>query len=537
MAGLALLAVAAQGAVTQIDDEDAGYGTTGAWSEEAAPNAHNDDEYWQSDPANDATATWSFSGLAAGNYYISASWVAGGNRTPVAVYAMSDGIPSATINQQLGVSFGFDDGQNVGYARLSSFDGYVAHSISDGTLDVTVSDADLTKFLMVDSVRIETARPDVTKVYVIDNEDATGYSETGAGWATHAGDANDHRADLRYGSVITSTATYAFTGVDDGIYRVSANWGGSPNRPTDATYIIPDVGSVVVNQQVTPSDDTFEDSPWKDLFPWVEVSGGTLSVTVSNGVGGAGGTALIADAVRLEKITPPSYAKVEDFQSHGLGADVDTANGWVEFGQALPAGGSVIQDPVSIGNKVAQLTGAAANDGYILPLGGNAVAEGTSATVFFRYRSGGGMSGYLTDADALHVPAPNWWDEDEAGIFNNEAQFGQNVKPHWSSATVVPLDYDAWYNVWVWVDHTANTFNLYMSKDFDTAVGDATSVTIDTGVGLRGGAGAGDLDHFFFVSNNNTTGGMIDDIHIAQGANLHLPDAVAPLGGTLFIIR
>lgn len=478
IAGLALLAAAAQGAVTQLDDEDAGHSTTGAWAEEVAANAHNDDEWYQSSAAGADTAIWSFSGLAAGNYYISASWVAGGNRTPVAVYAMSDGIPAVTINQQPGTSFGFDDAQNVGYARLSSFNGYVPYAISDGTLDVTVSDANLTLFLMADSVRIETARADVLRVYVIDNEDATGYSETGAGWATWANDPGDHRSNIRYGSVITSTAAFTFTGIEDGVYRVSATWTTGGNRPTDATYIIPGVGSAVVNQQVAGNDDVFEDSNWEDLFPWVEITGGTLAVTLTNGVGGAGGTALTADAVRLEKITPPAYTEIEDFQSHGLASDIDSANGWVEFPSDGAAGGSVIQDPVSIGNKVAQLTAAAANEGYIVPLGANTVADGTGATLFFRYRSDGAMSAYLTDSDTMQPP--NWWDEDEAGIHNNSGQTGQNVRPHWDAGTTAPINYNQWYNVWVLADLAANTYDLYISQGFNTALGDATSVTVDT---------------------------------------------------------
>ena len=58
---------------------------------------------------------------------------------------------------------------------------------------------------------------------------------------------------------------------------------------------------MTVNQQIASAGDTFEDVLWQDLFTNVIVTGGTLSVILSN----AGGSGLIiADAVRLELMTP-----------------------------------------------------------------------------------------------------------------------------------------------------------------------------------------------------------------------------------------
>lgn len=92
---------------------------------------------------------------------------------------------------------GFDaSSNNVGYARLSNFNGYVPQLISDGSLSVTVSSAIASRFLMADSVRLERAPDDVEKVYVVDNEDALGYSEIG-NWATYS-EGMDHRTNYRY---------------------------------------------------------------------------------------------------------------------------------------------------------------------------------------------------------------------------------------------------------------------------------------------------------------------------------------------------
>lgn len=304
-------ASALHAAVLVLDDEDPGWSTTGAWTEETGGNEWNGDEWYQSVPNNGATATWSFSGLAAGRYYVSTSWLPGSNRTTAAQYTLSDGVGLAGIIDQTPWAShdmwievgGSDNTSGAGFARVSNFNGYVAHFISDGTLAVTTSHSVGGRYLIADAIRLEAARALVEKIWVIDNEDlaAGGYTESGAGWSTFAGDTGDHRVDLRFSGGLSDTATFAFTGLDDGLYRVSAAWTGGGNRTTQALFTIPGHGSLTVNQQIAASGDTFEDVLWQDLFFNVGVSGGTLSVILSNA--GAGGV-LIADALRIEKMIP-----------------------------------------------------------------------------------------------------------------------------------------------------------------------------------------------------------------------------------------
>ena len=194
----------------------------------------------------------------------------------------------------------------AGFARLFVFNGYLPVEIAGDSLSVTVSNFARAGFLTADAVRIETARPDVLKVFVIgDRQFSLGYSEQGS-WGDWGGE-REHNHDYRFsGGAPTDVATFAFTGIDNGIYRVSATWPAGGNRPVQAEYAIVGGEVAVVNQQVAPADDQFEDVPWKDLFPSVQVTGGSLTITLRSLTGGAA----IADAVRLELIGSVAAANI-----------------------------------------------------------------------------------------------------------------------------------------------------------------------------------------------------------------------------------
>jgi hypothetical protein len=527
-----VVALHVQAQVMIIDDEDAGYTTTGAWTRETSYYAYNNDEWYQSGPNNGATATWSFSNLPKGKYYLSASWVDGGNRTTAANYSFSDAIASVTIDQSLNQLLGFDaSSNNVGYARLSNFNGYVPQLISDGSLSVTVSSAIASRFLMADSVRLERAPDDVEKVYVVDNEDALGYSEIG-NWATYS-EGMDHRTNYRYTNYFTptqttDTATFTFTGLDNGLYRISATWISGGSRPNDATYILPGVGSRTVNQQAAPLDDTFEDANWQYLFHAVPVTGGTLSLIVTNPAGGSG-FQLIADAVRLEKLVDKSaFTLVENFESHLFGSDPSSTNGWVKRGTTS---GLIVSNEQG---QAAQLL-ATGNAGYNKRLGINLIPTGQTGTLFFRLRSSANgplnFAAYLTD---WSWASGNWWDYDNAGIFSRGDQGdGSAVRPQYNSGSLTDINTLTWYNVWFVANNQAKTFDLYISRGFNSATGGATSTTVATGIPFR--YSTADLNYFMFLGTTATAeqGALIDDIYIAQGVNLQLPKPLRPPYGTV----
>ena len=525
-----IVALHLQAQVIVLDDEEDGYTTTGAWTREPSNFAYNKDEYYQSAPNNGSTATWSFSSLQSGKYYLSASWVSTGNRTTAANYTFSDAIPSVMIDQSLSQSYGFDASSNdVGYARLSNFNGYVPQLISDGTLSVTASSAIASRYLMADSVRLERAPDDVEKVYVIDNEDAAGYSEIGT-WATYS-EGMDHRTNYRYNNTstqTTDTATFTFTGLDDGRYRISATWISGGSRPTDATYILPGVGSRTVNQQAAPLGDTFEDANWQYLFYAVPVTGGTLSLIVTNPAGGSG-FQLIADAVRLEKLVDKSaFTLVENFESHIFGSDPASTNGWVKRGTTS---GLIVSNEQG---QAAQLL-ATGNAGYNKRLGVNSIPDGQTGTLFFRmcsYANGPlNFAAYLTDWNWV---TGSWWNYDNAGIFSRGDQGdGSAVRPQWNVGSATDISTLTWYNVWVVANNSAKTFDLYISRNFSPATGGASSITVATGIPFR--YATADLNYFMFLGTTVTAeqGALIDDIYIAQGVNLQLPKPLGLSKGTM----
>ena len=215
-----------------------------------------------------------------------------------------------------------------------------------------------------------------------------------------------------------------------------------------------------------------------------------------------------------------AYVAIEDFESHTLGTAPSSANGWVgaDMTNTLTPG-SIVVDPADAGNQVAALS--TRNAGYDIPLGGNSIADSTTGTVFFRVRtvSGGGFIAYVTRED---VPTTGWWDRDDAGAFND----GSVSRPIYNAGATAAQSDGTWYNFWAVANNTADTFDLYRSTGTD-GQGDASFITIDTGVAFSGTDPVGALDHFFFAGDGGTPTAMIDDIYVDKsGVNLANPLAI-----------
>jgi hypothetical protein len=302
-------------AVLTLDNTDPGYSETGAWNGWVGEGSEGGG-FRFTGSGSGATATWSFSGVPAGRYLLSASTVPGGDRTTTASYTVTDGIGTlgpvsqnggdkADFSREIG---GVDNtGGGLYYTRLSN----TAFAVSDGTLEATVSAPN--GVLIADAFRLESVRPDVLAVFVIDNENAYynngTYTKTGGTWGAYGADVGDHRWQFDYGTSADATASYAFTGLPNGTYRVSSTWSGGGNRPGDARYYVEGGPTITVNQTIASSGDLFEDVLWDDLFN-VVVTDGTLTVNLENLAGGFGGNALISDAVRLELIPEPASASL-----------------------------------------------------------------------------------------------------------------------------------------------------------------------------------------------------------------------------------
>jgi hypothetical protein len=329
-----------------IDDEDVGYSTTGIFTE-STTGGFNVDQYFETSntaAAGANTATWSFSGITPGSYFVSATWVMDPNRTSAARYTVSDGGGVTVVDQRSGITF--NDNQNAtntnnGWRNLTGG----PLSITDGTVSVTVQDNSGgagSGFLMVDAVRLTaystSAEPGV---YYIDNVVGTGngFSQTGA-WTNVAteGNGQNYLDDIQFQTTANNgaTASWNFTNLADaGDYRVAATWSPLSNRTTAANYTFTDgASSVVINQQVAPNDfttvgPTAGTVPWENLTQ-VSITDGTFSVTASNS---QAGQFLMADAVRLEWL-PPEIAVTGNGNNVADGSSATAGNG-TQFGTVI----------------------------------------------------------------------------------------------------------------------------------------------------------------------------------------------------------
>lgn len=214
-----------------------------------------------------------------------------------------------------------------------------------GLLSFATNDSDEASFDITLSGSVY-APADVPVLQIIDNGDA-GYSTTGS-WISWPGDGRD--GDLQYlaATAAPGTATWAFTGLNAGQYRVSATWTTHSNRATNAPYVIretnggPILTSVSMNQELQPNDLLASGTLWEDLGV-VTVNGTTLRVELSN-VGA--NEYVIADAIRIERIGAVPTAPEISVQ---VGSDnVLDGTGSVSFGTATQ--GTPIQKTLTIYN-------------------------------------------------------------------------------------------------------------------------------------------------------------------------------------------
>ena|GEM_PF-3142526 len=155
-------------------------------------------------------------------------------------------------------------------------------------------------FLLLDAQATVTILHD-ENIPFIDNGDL-GYSQTGT-WTT-LNNGNYYQNDYSYvaGGTGLNTASWEFTNLDPGIYRIGGHWNPEVSAATNTRISISGIvgGSVssLFNQQALSQDVLDDGVYWQDLG-YVEVdSNGTITVTITDDQ--ANGYVL-ADSVRIEK--------------------------------------------------------------------------------------------------------------------------------------------------------------------------------------------------------------------------------------------
>lgn len=136
------------GAMVVDDFFGPGFSTTGSWASTAGGYPPVGGSYlYQTDPAGADTATYTLAGLEPGLYSVATTWVADTNRSTDVTYTISDGGGAIHVNQQVAPN---DLADEVDWELLS--EGVL---VTDGTLDIVLSDNDASQYMVADAIRVE----------------------------------------------------------------------------------------------------------------------------------------------------------------------------------------------------------------------------------------------------------------------------------------------------------------------------------------------------------------------------------------------
>jgi uncharacterized protein (DUF1800 family) len=241
-------------------------------------------------------AVWTFRGLRPGLYNVSATWPAGSGQASNALFLLRNGtttLAPVVVDQSANPS-GLRDAGTV-WQHLGG-----PYRLTDGTLTVSLSDQ-ANGLVVADAVRID--RVGFPGQIIADG--SPGFQTTGS-WTRVGG--QTLRA-TRPGS----TATWTFSGLIPGHYRISVNWPANTLGPWDAQYAIHNGtqagASATLNQQLPPLDLRDAGTTWADLGGLgnlFKVKGRTLVVRLSSpdSNGPLGG--VLAGPMRIERIYDPA---------------------------------------------------------------------------------------------------------------------------------------------------------------------------------------------------------------------------------------
>jgi uncharacterized protein (DUF1800 family) len=283
-----------------VDDTDPGFSTVGQWGQAPGVGFQNGLTFIAAGTGSN-TATWTVSGLVPGQYRVSATWKedpSAADNTPFTIQDGSAVLASVSVNQQVPPGTFLDASQTWQDLGAGIF------SITGNSIVVSVSDnADGNVF--ADAIRVER----VGYSSQVGDDSGSSLSTNGNGWQVVPGVGFQGGVTVTPAGSGANTATWTFTNLAPGQYRVMATWPADPSQADNAPFTVLDgatiVGTTQVNQQVAPVGLSDGATNWQDLGSiGFLVTSGNLSVVLSDNADGN----VVADAVRVERI---NYATVE----------------------------------------------------------------------------------------------------------------------------------------------------------------------------------------------------------------------------------
>jgi hypothetical protein len=146
----------------------------------------------------------------------------------------------------------------------------------------------------------DVVEPSTFQIRILDNT-SSGFTFT-SGFLPYAGQGHGGTVHYCPAGNGSETATWVFSGLPSGVYKIAATWVAHMNRATNAPFAFFDgmnaLGSLMVNQELMPSDFNDAGSAWKQLATFTVLSG-TLRVVLSNNAN----EYVIADAIRVERVS------------------------------------------------------------------------------------------------------------------------------------------------------------------------------------------------------------------------------------------
>ncbi|MEN8847286.1 MAG: hypothetical protein ABF377_04325 [Akkermansiaceae bacterium] len=199
--------------------------------------------------------------------------------------------------------------------------------------------------------------------------------------------------------------------------------------------------------------------------------------------------------------------------------DMESGNNW-------NGEGTIAADPDSAVNQVYSVENIGDRLVNYLPLT-TPIPEGSTGTLFFRFRSSAnaGQADWVVGSSDIAAPT-NWPDYEGYVRFSDGGTADDldiDVRDGGGFTEVGGADPDVWINVWLVLDNTADTTDVY----YNTTTVDATAAgTISLiGSGFRNGTTNG-LTTLLAINNEAGTTTYIDDIYLdLSGENLTHPFA------------
>lgn len=199
--------------------------------------------------------------------------------------------------------------------------------------------------------------------------------------------------------------------------------------------------------------------------------------------------------------------------------DMEDNNDWTGAGILAP-------DPDSPSNQVYSIENTGTRIVTYLPLA-TPIPEGTTGTLFFRFRSSASAGQADWVIGSSDVAAPSNWPDYEGYIRFSDGGTANDLdidtRDGDGFTEVGGAEPDTWINVWLVLNNTADTTDVY----YNTILADATTAetTSLTGAEFRNGTSS-DLTALLAINNEASTVTYIDDIYLdLSGENLTHPFA------------